>query len=88
MGALGELTSDFPQGNMVIFTCRTADYTSSLRLPEVHIQALNREHMRRYFELKFGPEEAPVNGMSLIAGYHLATRDLSAWYGIHSCYPY
>lgn len=51
--------ADLPQGNQAIFTCRTADYTSSLRLPEVHVQALDRERMRYYFELRFGPEEAP-----------------------------
>ncbi len=52
-------SADLPQGNFAVFTCRSADYTASLRLPEVYVQTLDREHRRRYFELRFGPEEAP-----------------------------
>ncbi len=50
--------ADLPQGNWAIFTCRQADYTSSLRLPEVHVQTLDADRMRRYFDLRFGPEQA------------------------------
>ncbi len=50
--------ADLPQGNFAVFTCRSADYTAGLRLPEVHVQSLDRERMRQYFELRFGPEEA------------------------------
>jgi formylglycine-generating enzyme required for sulfatase activity len=39
-----------------VFTCRNADYVTSLRLPEVHVQSLDPDRMRRYFELRFGEE--------------------------------
>jgi formylglycine-generating enzyme required for sulfatase activity len=49
---------DLPEPNWAVFTCRTADYVSSLRLPEVHVQTLDRDQMRRYFEQRFGPEQS------------------------------
>jgi len=48
-----------PPGNWAVFTCRTADYMPTLRLPEVRIQSLDPGRMRRYFELRFGPQRAP-----------------------------
>lgn len=49
---------ELPEANWAIFTCRTAEYVTPLRLPEVHVQTLDREQMRRYFELRFGPEQS------------------------------
>ncbi|MEA3350206.1 MAG: SUMF1/EgtB/PvdO family nonheme iron enzyme, partial [Chloroflexota bacterium] len=49
---------EMPPGNWAVFTCRTADYIASLRLPEVHVQSLDKERMRQYFEARFGPEQA------------------------------
>ena len=49
---------ELPPGNWAVFTCRSADYIASLRLPEVHVQHLNKERMRQYFDLRFGPEQA------------------------------
>ena len=48
---------ELPPGNWAIFTCRSADYIASLHLPEVRVQNLDRARMRRYFELRFGPQE-------------------------------
>lgn len=48
---------DLPPGNWAIFTCRVADYTSSLRLPEVQVSSLDDEQVRKYFELRFGPQQ-------------------------------
>jgi formylglycine-generating enzyme required for sulfatase activity len=47
---------DLPPGNWAVFTCRNADYVTSLRLPEVHVQSLDPDRMRRYFELRYGEE--------------------------------
>jgi formylglycine-generating enzyme required for sulfatase activity len=49
---------ELPPGNWAVFTCRIADYIASLRLPEVHVQSLDKERMRQYFEARFGPEQA------------------------------
>ncbi|MCP4542443.1 MAG: SUMF1/EgtB/PvdO family nonheme iron enzyme [Chloroflexi bacterium] len=49
---------DLPPGNWAIFTCRVADYVTDLRLPEIHVQSLDRGRMEQYFELRFGPERA------------------------------
>lgn len=48
--------SDLPPGNLAIFTCRVADYVPRLQLPEVHVQQLDNDRIRRYFEVRFGPE--------------------------------
>jgi formylglycine-generating enzyme required for sulfatase activity len=47
---------ELPPGNWAVFTCRNADYVTSLRLPEVHVQSLDPDRMQRYFELRFGEE--------------------------------
>ena len=44
--------------NWAVFTCRTADYTGELQLPEVHVQSLDRARMRKYFEQRFDLERA------------------------------
>ncbi len=49
---------DLQPGNWAIFTYRAADYTSSLRLPEVQVNTLDDGQMRQYFELRFGAQEA------------------------------
>ena len=49
---------ELPPGNWAVFTCRTADYVTGLRLPEVRVQSLDPDRMRRYFELRFGPQRA------------------------------
>jgi len=48
--------SDLPPGNLAIFTCRVADYVPRLQLPEVHVQQLDNDRIRTYFEVRFGPE--------------------------------
>jgi formylglycine-generating enzyme required for sulfatase activity len=45
---------DLPDGNWAIFTCRMADYTQKLRLPEVNVNKLDEKQMRQYFQLRFG----------------------------------
>jgi formylglycine-generating enzyme required for sulfatase activity len=45
---------DLPGDNWAIFTCRVADYTASLRLPEVRVNVLDEKQMRRYFQIHFG----------------------------------
>ena len=49
--------NDLPGGNWAIFTCRVADYTASLYLPEVSVNLLDEKQMRRYFEICFGEDE-------------------------------
>jgi formylglycine-generating enzyme required for sulfatase activity len=45
-----------PPGNWAIFTGRASEYVTSLRIPEVHVQPLDRTRIRRYFDVRFGPE--------------------------------
>ncbi|MBM3131321.1 MAG: NACHT domain-containing protein, partial [Chloroflexi bacterium] len=45
---------ELPPGNWAVFTCRSADYKTGLRLPEVNVQSLDRDRMRAYFDLRFG----------------------------------
>jgi len=49
---------DLGTGNWAIFTCRLADYTSSLQLPEVRVNNLDEKQMRKYFEMRFGEKES------------------------------
>jgi len=49
---------DLPSGNWAIFTCRVADYTASLQLPEVRVNVLDEKQMRQYFEIRFGKEDS------------------------------
>ena len=42
------------EGNWAIFTCREADYTASLRLPEVRVNLLDEKQMHQYFQIRFG----------------------------------
>lgn len=45
---------DLPGDNWALFTCRVADYTASLRLPEVRVNVLDEKQMRQYFQIRFG----------------------------------
>lgn len=45
-------------GNWAIFTCRRADYSFGLGLPEVSVSNLVEKQMRTYFEMRFGEIEA------------------------------
>ena len=47
-----------PDKHWAIFTCRTADYIPNLGLPEVHVNLLTDEQIRKYFELLLKPIEA------------------------------
>jgi formylglycine-generating enzyme required for sulfatase activity len=49
---------ELPPGNWAVFTCRTADYVTDLRLPEVRVQSLDPDRMRQYLELRFDPARA------------------------------
>jgi formylglycine-generating enzyme required for sulfatase activity len=42
-----------PDQHWAIFTCRTADYVLNLGLPEVQVNLLIDEQIRKYFELRF-----------------------------------
>jgi len=48
---------ELPDGHWAIFTCRMADYTASLHLPEVRVNVLDEKQMRQYFEIRFGMED-------------------------------
>ncbi len=52
--------NDLPPGNLALFTCRVADYIPALNLPEVRVQTLDNDRIRRYFEIRFGGERAPI----------------------------
>jgi len=43
-----------PNGHLAIFTCRIANYSGDLGLPEVSVNLLEEAQMRRYFEIRFG----------------------------------
>ncbi len=49
---------ELPHGNWAVFTCRTADYVTDLRLPQVQVQSLDPGGMYQYFELRFGAGRA------------------------------
>jgi formylglycine-generating enzyme required for sulfatase activity len=49
---------DLAGNNWAIFTCRTADYTFGLKLPEVHVSTLVEKQMRQYFDMQLGEKEA------------------------------
>ncbi|MBI5305492.1 MAG: SUMF1/EgtB/PvdO family nonheme iron enzyme [Chloroflexi bacterium] len=44
--------------NWAVFTCRTADFVPLLGLPEVRVQTLDNDQIRRYFGLRFGEPRA------------------------------
>jgi len=50
---------ELPPGNWAVFTCRSADFQSSLGLPEVRVQSLDQARVQRYLEIYFGAEKAP-----------------------------
>ncbi len=43
-----------PNGHLAVFTCRIANYSGDLGLPEVSVNLLEEGQMRRYFEIRFG----------------------------------
>jgi formylglycine-generating enzyme required for sulfatase activity len=47
------VNDELPPGNWAVFTCRAAEYAlMSMSLPEVYIQPLGAEQIRRYLELQ------------------------------------
>lgn len=46
--------NELPEGNWAIFTCRSEEYRGStkLGLPEVHVQSLDVDRIRQYFQLR------------------------------------
>jgi len=47
------VNDDLPPGNWAVFTCRAAEYALlSMSLPEVYVQPLGAEQIRRYLELQ------------------------------------
>jgi formylglycine-generating enzyme required for sulfatase activity len=54
IGRWGRWAHGLGRNHWVVFTCRTADFHPLLNLPEVHVQTLEDEQIRRYFMLRFG----------------------------------
>ncbi len=47
-----------PMNDWAVFTCRTAEYDGALYLPEVRVQELDADQMRKYFQMRFGETRA------------------------------